>query len=265
MATTQGGLHAIFDGFGVTAGCVVCFVSTGVLGHAQMVVGHEGGADGLYAQARANVVLGFDGMRGARGRVTGSRGGSGSGSGGVNVAEVVMELAPLRVQTARVGEPAVAVAVVDERFGCFLRTLGGGEEDGDEEDGDVRVVDSCGLPRMVYLAKRGAGAKGQAKRARVGAGAGAMQDSAGGDEGHGESGESGEERDSENVAVPAGKAVSQSLSQSSSARRAFGSVNTQQMAQGNGQLALGLKDGGRRSVATNTTRITKRKGRPVRG
>lgn len=93
-----------------------------------------------------------------------------------------------------------------------------------------------------------------------------MHDSAGGDEGHGESGESGEERDSENVAVPAGKAVSQSLSQSSSARRAFGSVNAQQMAQGSGQLALGLKDGGRRSVATKTTtRITKRKGRPVRG
>ena len=264
-------MHAIFDGFGVTAGCVVCFVSTGVLGHAQMVVGHEGGTDGLYAQARANVVLGFDGMRGARGRFNGSGCGSGCGSVNVNVAEVGMELAPLRVQTARVGEPAVAVAVVDERFGCFLRTRGGGEEEGDEEDGDVRVVDSCGLPRTVYLAKRGnggVGAKGQAKRARLGAGAGAgaMHDSAGGDEGHGESGESGEERDSENVAVPAGKAVSQSLSQSSSARRAFGSVNAQQMAQGSGQLALGLKDGGRRSVATKTTtRITKRKGRPVRG
>lgn len=175
------GLHPLFDGLEVTARCAVCFFPTGVLGHAQAVVAHAGAVDGMYSRIAAGVVheWGPSGVRkGNAGDCIRRVSGVNEVGGGNDIRDSMghMCLVPLqrvlRVRTVAddggggtlqgdggrgLSLGACEVAVVDARFGCFVRNVDGdvrGPEACSAGSPRVTVVDSCALSRSAYLRKR---------------------------------------------------------------------------------------------------------------
>ena len=259
------GLYPLFDGLKVTARCVVCFIPTGVLGHAQAVVGYAGAVDGLYARVRAGVVhewapsgvwkgtagagiLDVRGLNRHDGDGDGGSGGSG-GSGDADTARVRLAQLQrvLRVQTVADTDGRSAlqmgreqnnssvsyeVAVVDARFGCFLRNVDDdveGLDAGQARSPRVIVVDSCALTRAAYLRRRAEegsdwphgearGTETRAKNARSRAKRRL---------GRADNSENGPEQGSRSAKHAGGVQSSKTLS---SERRAFGAVNEHRMA-----------------------------------
>ena len=282
------GLHAIFDGFKVHARCVMCFCSTGVLGHAQVVVGYAGGEDGLFARVAEGVVHGFHSVVGRKVGV----GGCMEGLGGTGVVRGVrVAMAPLRVTTLRtvIDQVEREVAVVDKMYGCFLRKKG--------EMEDVIVVDSCGVPKKAYLSRRENGGVSPAKREKRGDGSAWSKDGQDGedrqdrqDRQDGEEVKGEQEGDenrkvrigprgpktakharlkefcNENSGLGVGIGSQSSLSSLLSARRVFGDVNEQRVVQSVGVGNSGdvdVKDRGCRRQG-GKVKVSRRKATPTR-
>ena len=281
------GLFPLFDGLKVTARCVVCFFPTGVLGHAHAVVGYAGADDGVYARVAAGVVheWGASGVwkgNGGEGLgrvigLDGQDGGDGDNTwvGNIERVRLVPLQGILRVRTVAADGRRDAlrvdgkqnhsidsreVAVVDARFGCFVRNVKHDIEAPAAcraESPRVTVVDSCALSRSAYLRRRAIGGSSRPGDSGMRTWATTSQSRARKRPGHTQDSENGPPPGFCNAKDTRGPEPDSTLS---SERRALGVVNEQRVDRGDdgqktGSTTLILKQRRRRNARKATKPI----------